>query len=643
MRTRLLPALVALGLLIPLTGNSFAAPPGRADSPAGGGRPTVTLPTGDRIDLFPGGALGFADDVRYQSLGLPNGDRVAIPASAVDDVRQGRLDARLFNVDALLRAGITDARTVSAPEMLGDQLVSRHSAGTAAATVTANFSWLDGSVPVDASLWWLNQATGDYQVVFADNGVATAALPPGEYSVLLDMNNGLPEDAPWEAVGTFADVTVTDTPVTLTVDGTKAKPVGVAVDHADAVKHWSETQFYTNRTDGSRGITHWYGTRDTDHIYAIPSAQPVGQSAGLSLRTELTNPPGAAEPYSYDLFNLADKGIPADPTFVVHDSDLAERHVTYHGLGGKPVQLTRKNFGEHPDRQAGFILPGSQVAVPSARTEYYTADPNVTWLQIGTLGGAAEGDTEDNVLRDSGAMAAGERDDHWLSGPLSVRVPDPTFWLYLTGVWRQPASGGQPAQLLVDMPVFSSGEPDEVVASWDVPGSSVISKDGVELATSPYGSSVTADLPNDDAGRFTLTMDAKRDVPWTPFGSHSTAKWEFDSAPVTEGTILGVSAVRFDSPDVVDGYAERGKPQRVELEYETQNGAEDRACKDMTFEVSYDDGATWSGVDIARDGDHATATLNHPDGAEFVSVRFTAVDDLGQTVETTTIRSFGLR
>jgi hypothetical protein len=633
--------LAVLGLLVSTSGYSQADPPDRPE-PLGSGRPTVTLPTGDRVDVFADGTLGFADGVRYDSLVLPNGDRVPIPASALDDVRQGRLDARLFNVDALLRDGVTDASAVSTPDSLGEPIVSRQSVDASDATVTATFSWLDGSVPAEASLWWLNQATGDYEVVFASDGVAAVALPPGEYSVLLDMNNGLPDDAPWEAVGTFVDVTVADTPVTLTVDGTTAKPVDVAVDHADAVKHWSETQFYTNRTDGSRGITHLYGARDTDHIYAIPSAQPAGQAAGLSLRTELTNPPGAAEPYSYDLFNLADKGIPADPTFVVHDDELAVRHTTYHGLGGKPVQMTRRNLGDHPDRSWSFVFPGSPVMVPSTRTEYYTAGPDVTWLQVGVLGGETEGAPEDDVLRDTGTMAVGEHDDHWLSGPLSVRVPDPQYPLFLMGLRREPAFNGQPAKLVAFMPMFSSGDEGEFVGS-SVPGASTISKDGVELATSPYGSSVTADLPKDDAGRFTLTMDAKRDVPWTPFGSHSTATWAFDSAPVSEGTVLGVSAVRFDSPDVVDGYAERDKPQRVELEYETQNGAEDRACEDMTFEVSYDDGATWAGVDIARDGDHATATLNHPDGAQFVSVRFTAVDDLGQTVETSTIRSFGLR
>jgi hypothetical protein len=63
----------------------------------------------------------------------------------------------------------------------------------------------------------------------------------------------------------------------------------------------------------------------------------------------------------------------------------------------------------------------------------------------------------------------------------------------------------------------------------------------------------------------------------------------------------------------------------------------------MTFEVSYDDGATWKAVELDRDGDTATAELDHPRKARWVSVRMTALDDRGTEVEHTTIRAYGLR
>jgi hypothetical protein len=101
--------------------------------------------------------------------------------------------------------------------------------------------------------------------------------------------------------------------------------------------------------------------------------------------------------------------------------------------------------------------------------------------------------------------------------------------------------------------------------------------------------------------------------------------------------------VNFDAEDIENGYAEAGDDQDVELEFATQPGAEQQVCAAMTFEVSYDDGATWDLVDIDREGNSATAELEHPEDAAFVSVRFTAADEAGNTVTHTTIRSYGLR
>lgn len=648
MRKRYIAALAALGLLAVAGGQALAAAPRPADAAApDSGRPSVTLPTGDKVLVTGDGALMMEpapgrEDIGYYSPDLPGGDRLVIPLDHLDDVRGRTADDRLYNVDALLRNGFTDARQVPSPDVLGDSALSHEPADARATEITVKYSWLDGSVPATAGGAWVNLDTGDIDFIDATDGVATLNLAPGKYGLLADMFK--PSDTePWEVVGTVLDLTVTDTPATVVVDGTASKPVGVTVDHADAALVARELTFFADRSDGTSGPGSIYGLGGADKVYAIPSAEPQGHAAGLSLRSELASPPGVAEPYSYSLFNLADKGIPADPAFTVHDKDLAVRNVTYHSLGAGEASMERRNLSYHGHHVPFGYPPGSQVAVGTTRTEYYTADPEVTWSHLGQFTGASEDAPSDDVLHNSGAMAVGTEDEEWLSAPLSVRVPDPRFPYYGSGVERWPFTTDSLPELLARMPMFSSGADDEVIASWGVPGESVISKDGQELAKQANGSAIVADLPEDDKGRYTVTMDANREVAWTPLGTRSTATWVFDSAPVTEDTVLSVSAVRFDAAGVVDGYAERARPQEVTLDYETQPGAEDRQCQDMTFEVSYDDGATWSTVDITRDGDHASATLNHPDGAEFVSVRFTAVDDTGQTVETSTIRSYRLR
>ena len=640
MRKRWMAALVAVGLLVPLTGNSFADPPDRAD-PLASGRPAVTLPTGDRVDVVADGVLNLGDDVRYYSPVLPNGDSVVIPLEALDDVQQGRLDARLFNVDALLRNGITDARTVSTPDILGEPTFPRQRpAGTA---VTMKYTSLDGSAPELGGGGWVNLATGESDFIYAPDGVATLNLAPGTYGMYAFISEH-PNTGPVRVVGTVMDLTVTDTPTTVAVDATKAKPIDVTVDRPDAVSARQELEFFTMRADGSFGSGARFQVRGSDQLYAIPSAVPVGHDAGLTLRSELASPAGAADAYSYSLFNLAENGIPADPSFVVPDEKLAVRHATYHRLGGPDALMGRENLSYHKRYEPMTYLPSGPVTLGSTRTEYYTADPEVTWSHLGRFPWPTQDAPADDVLHGSGAMSVGTRNEEWLSAPLSARAPSTSFPYYRIGMERTAAIPeiDQVQTLRAEMPLFSSSAKDEVISSWQLPGATVLSKDGTEIARRPDGSGLTVDI-GEDGGRYTLTQEATRQVDWTPLGTRATGKWVFDTASVDEDTALSVSSVRFAADGVVDGYAKVGLPQRVDLEFETQPDAADRRCADMTFEVSYDDGATWSAVDIDRDGDHATATLHHPAGAEFVSVRFTAVDDLGQTVETSTIRSYGLR
>ena len=82
---------------------------------------------------------------------------------------------------------------------------------------------------------------------------------------------------------------------------------------------------------------------------------------------------------------------------------------------------------------------------------------------------------------------------------------------------------------------------------------------------------------------------------------------------------------------------------------------------DTTLEVSFDDhtaspfggaasrgqapageGARWSRVPVIRFGDQALAVILNQPGARFVSLRGTASDALGNKVEQTIIRAYGL-
>lgn len=63
----------------------------------------------------------------------------------------------------------------------------------------------------------------------------------------------------------------------------------------------------------------------------------------------------------------------------------------------------------------------------------------------------------------------------------------------------------------------------------------------------------------------------------------------------------------------------------------------------MSVRVSYDDGGTWQTVPVRRVDGQWLAVLRHPAGAGFVSLRATATDSAGNTVDQTIIRGYRLR
>lgn len=91
--------------------------PSIATEPAEAAPDSVTLPTGDTVRPTDNGSFLFEpaagrEDVGYYSPTTPDGDLLVVPLDAGDEIASGETDIRLFNVDALLRNGYTDARQV---------------------------------------------------------------------------------------------------------------------------------------------------------------------------------------------------------------------------------------------------------------------------------------------------------------------------------------------------------------------------------------------------------------------------------------------------------------------------------------------------------------------------------------------------
>jgi len=147
------------------------------------------------------------------------------------------------------------------------------------------------------------------------------------------------------------------------------------------------------------------------------------------------------------------------------------------------------------------------------------------------------------------------------------------------------------------------------------------------------------------AGKATYRLEATvtRAAPHT-LSTSVTESWTFRSQHVTGSTPrrLPLSVVRF-SPNLDElNSAPAGRFFDIPLDVQPQPGAPAGRPWWVTVQVSYDDGATWHPAFVRGTGSHRVATVRHPSGAGYASLRVSAADTTGETVTQTVIRAYAV-
>ena len=118
--------------------------------------------------------------------------------------------------------------------------------------------------------------------------------------------------------------------------------------------------------------------------------------------------------------------------------------------------------------------------------------------------------------------------------------------------------------------------------------------------------------------------------------------WTFRSA-ADEPSALPLTAVSF-APTLDDrNGAPAGGPFAIPLALSRQPGSAAAPLRRLTVEASYDRGQTWRRALLVRFGDVALAIIRHPGQAGTVSLRATAADRDGNTLEQTILDAYRLR
>ncbi len=496
----------------------------------------------------------------------------------------------------------------------------------------------------DAAIMPVNSVTGDArfssEVKFDEStGIGRIRLPKGNwdlngYDLSTDPNN---EAQPRLVTALSKANVVLDRDTSVTLDARAGRPVKAVVDKADARLHIGEVGLMSGNGQGHGGVFAQV-VRPNVQLFAVPVASRVTDhphsfifGAAFSAK-----PPPGSDPSGY-VYNLAFSepgGVPADLTYEAPDRTLAAVRTTYHAQGAT-TSAARFGWALYPGIGAGSRLIDFQnVTVPSRRTEYFTANPDITWFQYLQISTDESSDAESHVSQRT--YRAGPQAASWNRAPVGPAFGHPDRG------WGVVRNG---SELDVSLTLFSGSDPGSFAQPANgVTGTTTLSRDGVVLGTSDQPGFGSFTIP-DTAGRYSLRAVASRDVPWSVIGTKTDATWTFRepgaTAPAKALPLLGIRA----SGDVDDqGRAPSGEYFPLVLTAGRQPGAPGSArLAALTVDVSYDDGAKWTRARTGFSGSTGVALLRHPDAGKFVSLRITARDTDGNTVTQTVTRAYQLR
>lgn len=481
----------------------------------------------------------------------------------------------------------------------------------------------------------VNTATGEAFGLhpFTASGTAVVRLPKGRYDIdAFDLS-----DDPANKNQPLA-VTLLSQPnqsvgkdTTVTLDGTAGQPVTPVVDRPDATFQTGDLGLVSGNPAGDRTVSFGWLAQPDQQLYAVPTGRAVtNHTFTFYFRATMAASTDPTAAYIYHLAFVERGRIPAKRAFVVHNRDLATVDARYY-LQGAPANGQRADYARLP-------LPGVNTnlfmvyprTLPSRRTEYYSASPDITWLQLQGTVATDQSDAEINWSVDS--YRPGRYRADWGRAPLG-----PAFGDAADG-WGVTRAG---TQLAVALTLLSGNDPTQYTSPpAGMTGSTTLSRDGVVLGTSATPGVGAFPIP-DSPGTYTLRSTATRSVPWSVIGTKADVTWTFHEpgagAPVEPLPLL---VVRASGAVDEQGRAPAGRAFPLRLTVQHQPGVPAIPLVGLTVQASYDDGVTWTSVPTVRLGSGGYAVLRHPAGDGFVSLRITARDADGNAVTQTVIRAY---
>lgn len=344
---------------------------------------------------------------------------------------------------------------------------------------------------------------------------------------------------------------------------------------------------------------------------------------------------------AYHLAWHTEQRLPTGWTRTVAPADLATVEATY--AGHVPGSFATKGAFPHPGGTlfGAFVSSpidlGLEFDLPFQRTEYYNTDGDQRWHEV----------------------MAERHPDLFVTNHLVSGVTRHTANTTVRQTWNQPVYG--PAftssiyrqnwvvrrgdTIIADPPLTGDGGGHAGLPHPEtVSGTLVLKRNGAVVGESPfpvYGDTPRFTVPAGNA-QYRLEATVNRRAPVT-LSTRVSAAWTFSSDTVDPNAHLRLPlwAVTFSPATDPQGTAPSGRTFVIPVRAHVQPDAASSGLRTLTVDYSLDDGGTWqsAAVTTAADGT-GTATVTHPSGTGFVSLRARAEDWAGNVVEQTVIRAY---
>ncbi|MFJ3224552.1 S8 family serine peptidase [Streptomyces sp. NPDC086783] len=366
------------------------------------------------------------------------------------------------------------------------------------------------------------------------------------------------------------------------------------------------------------------GTLDGDPAPLSMVTLDADQGAGLlhdvrrgSVTLTVTSSPTTN--YLYDVVHHWTGGVPADPTWQEHKSQLARVDVSF--------QNYRQDTAyEYRSDQEGFSGAWAPFPAPAQgkRTDWLTAD--IPWQDdAGVYGEMSQ------TLTDFTTYRRGTTSQVSWFGPIHRPRMGPLGYQpmrYGDAMWLPVPGWGD----------SGAGHVGNAHGNFAVRNLLTLYQGDREF---PWGNDEKLLLFGLAPERLPYRLVAENDRgSWAnPYSRHTLTEWKFTSGAGDTDAPLPLIQLDYGVKTDLSGRAHRHADLTVTT---SQLPGVESPVSTATVDLSYDDGKTWHRADLDRQGANWRTSLHAPRSAQFVTLRVDARDRDGNSVTQTLTRAFGL-